>query len=94
MVAGVGDFLQTCVDGGSAATPSGLTPLQLFLLHDEVTATLRESPRLEAAARHIVACTFVSCLSCVDLALAVEGFFVVWEARQVSRRHTGSRLRP
>lgn len=84
MVAGVGDFLQTYVDGGSASTPSGLTPLQLFLLHDEVAAMLRESPRLEAAARHIVARTFISCLSCMDLALAAESFFVAWESREAT----------
>ncbi|MBT6148917.1 MAG: hypothetical protein HOH74_25995, partial [Gemmatimonadetes bacterium] len=35
LVAGVGDFLHTCADHDSTVTPSGLTPLQLLLLHDE-----------------------------------------------------------
>ena len=82
LVAGVGDFLQTCSAGGTSVTPSGLTPLQLLLLHDEVTDALRQSSTMEATARHIVASTFIGCLSGVDLALTVESFFVDWESRQ------------
>ncbi|MDA0334082.1 MAG: hypothetical protein O2782_02840 [bacterium] len=82
LVAGVGNFLQTCAGGDSRATPSGLTPLQLLLLHDEVTDALRQSSTMEAAARHIVARTLIGCLSRVDLALTVESFFVAWESHQ------------
>jgi hypothetical protein len=80
LAGGIEDYLHTY--RGEETDSTGLTPLHLLLLHDEVTDLLRQTSQLDELARQVVADAFISCLSPVALPLAVESFFVEWESRQ------------